>query len=279
MHRVRARRCLTRHAFNAAAGAAALCLLAAGCTTSPTGRRQIILVSAPEMNRLGDQAFAQLRQKTPVSRNARATRFVECVARHVTAAAKAGYRWQVTLFQSPEANAFALPGGKIGVYTGLLKYARTQGELAAVIGHEVGHVVARHMDARVSAEMLTGLGLQAVDKAIGGAVTTHDQVMSALGLGAQVGVLLPYSRSQENEADIIGLDYMALAGFDPRDAVTLWRNMAKAGSEPPVFLSDHPSGASRIRDLESHMPQALDEYRRARATGRKPDCGTAPATG
>jgi len=137
-------------------------------------------------------------------------------------------------------------------------------------------VIARHMDARVSTEMLAGVGLQVLDTAIGGSGQAHQQVMSALGLGAQVGVLLPFNRAQESEADIIGLDLMSEAGFDPRESVRLWQNMASAGSQPPAFLSDHPSGATRIEHLRDHMPQALEQYRRARASGKNPQCGSAP---
>lgn len=254
---------------------AAAALLAA-CVTTPTGRRELVLVSADQMNQMGAQAFAQVRKQTPVSHDAAANAFVQCVGKHITALTPLQQPWQITVFQSKEANAFALPGGHIGVYTGLLKYARTQGELAAVIGHEVGHVLARHMDARVSAEILTGLGMQAADQAIGGSGAAHQQMMSALGLGAQVGVLLPYSRSQESEADLIGLTLMAEAGFDPNSAIQLWKNMASAGSTPPVFLSDHPSGTTRIQDLRDHMPQALSEYRKAQAAGKNPQCGSAP---
>lgn len=250
-----------------------LCILAGACTTTPTGRHELILVSASEMNRMGDQAFSQVKKQTPVSHDAAANRFVQCVASHITALTPMGYSWQVTLFQSQQVNAFALPGGRIGVYTGLLKYARNQGELAAVIGHEVGHVLARHADARVSTQLLTNIGLQAADAAIGGSGQTHQLMMSALGVGAQVGVLLPYSRAQESEADLIGLTLMAQAGFDPRMSVQLWKNMSQAGQQPPVFLSDHPSGSTRIADLQAHMPRALAEYNKVRKAGKDPQCG------
>jgi len=231
-----------------------------------------MLVSPGEMNQMGDQAFQQIKQKTPVSKNASINRYVHCVAQHITALTPMSYHWQVTVFQSKQVNAFALPGGNIGVYTGLLGYARNQGELAAVIGHEVGHVLARHADARVSTQMVTNIGLQAADAFIGGSSSTHGLMMSALGVGAQVGVLLPYSRAQESEADLIGLTLMAEAGFDPRTSIQLWKNMAQAGQQPPAFLSGHPSGSTRINDLQSHLPQALKAYQKARAAGKNPDC-------
>lgn len=255
---------------------AGLLLLPEACTTTPTGRRQLILVSASDMNRLGDQAFTKIKQQTPVSRDPTVNRFVQCVAGAITALTPTSYPWTVTVFKSSEVNAFALPGGRIGVYTGLLRYARTQDELAAVIGHEVGHVLSRHMDARVSAETLTGLGLAALDKAISASGSTHEKVMSALGLGAQVGVLLPFSRAQESEADLIGLTLMAEAGFDPHAAVQLWRSMATAGSAPPELLSTHPSSATRIQAMQAHMDQAVSEYRAAQRQGKHPRCGSAP---
>ncbi|MGH8225423.1 MAG: M48 family metallopeptidase [Gammaproteobacteria bacterium] len=253
-----------------------ICVPLAGCVTTPTGRHELILVSADQMTAMGDQAFTQVKKKTPVSHNAAAKRFVQCVAGNITALTPMQYQWEVTLFQSKEANAFALPGGHIGVYTGILKYARTQGELAAVIGHEVGHVLARHADARVSNELLTGIGMQVADAAIGGSGATHQAIMSALGVGVQVGVTLPYSRSQESEADLIGLTLMSQAGFDPQQSVRLWHNMSSAGNAPPAFLSDHPSNSTRISDLEAHMPQATKQYSEARAAGKNPDCGSAP---
>ncbi|HEX5314244.1 MAG TPA: M48 family metallopeptidase [Gammaproteobacteria bacterium] len=263
-------------AARGALGIVAACVLLAGCVTTPTGRSELVLVPADQMARMGDQAFAQARKETPVSHDAAATRFVQCVAKNITALAPMSYSWQVTLFQSKEANAFALPGGHIGVYTGLLKYARTQDELAAVIGHEVGHVLARHADARVSTQLLAGIGLQAADAAIGGSGPTHQAIMSALGIGTQVGVMLPYSRSQESEADLIGLNLMSEAGFDPEASIQLWHNMQSIGGEPPAFLSDHPSTSDRIANLQAHMPQALSQYRQAKAKGRNPQCGSAP---
>lgn len=248
------------------------CVLLGGCVTTPTGRHELVLVSASAMNRMGDQAFTQVKQQTPVSKDASINRFVHCVAQHITALTPMSYHWQVTVFQSKQVNAFAMPGGNIGVYTGILQYARNQAELAAVIGHEVGHVLSRHADARVSTQLVTNMGLQAADAAIGGSGTSHQLIMSALGVGTQVGILLPYSRAQESEADLIGLTLMAEAGFDPRESVQLWKNMAQAGQQPPAFLSDHPSGSTRIADLQDHMSQALAAYQKARAAGKNPAC-------
>ncbi|MGH8272940.1 MAG: M48 family metallopeptidase [Gammaproteobacteria bacterium] len=238
----------------------------AGCTTAPT------LYSPAQMDKLGNQAYTKIKQQTPASHNAALKRYVQCVVSHL-AAQTGRSNWQVTLFQSKEANAFALPGGKIGVYIGILKYADTQSELAAVIGHEMGHVLAHHINERMSREAITQAGLEAVGGALGNGAGSQ-QIMGVLGVGAQYGILLPFSRSQESQADLIGLNLAARAGFNPKSAIQLWHNMERAGSEPPQFLSDHPSSSNRIANLKAHMPQALAEYRHAHAAGESPHCGS-----
>jgi predicted Zn-dependent protease len=181
--------------------------------------------------------------------------------------------WEVVVFEDKAANAFALPGGKIGVYTGLLQVAKTQDQLAAVIGHEVAHVTARHANERVSTAFAAQAGLNIVD-AIYGGTSAGRNAMALLGLGTQVGILMPFGRAQESEADLIGLDNMARAGFDPRESITLWQNMAKAGGgAPPEFLSTHPSHGTRVEDLNKRMPDAMRLYDAARVAGRKPRCG------
>lgn len=183
--------------------------------------------------------------------------------------------WQITVFDNDEAvNAFALPGGYIWVYTGLLKIIDNQDQLAAVIGHEIAHVTAGHPNARLSSQYATQAGLQAVNAFLEGQVGGSTKtIMALLGLGSQVGILLPFSRSQEQEADILGLQYMARAGFDPGQSIQLWKNMSRAGGEkPPEFLSTHPSDYSRIQTLQAHMPEAMELYRRARQQNRIPQC-------
>lgn len=247
-------------------------IVAVGCATSPTGRKTIKLMGAEQMNAMGAEAYAQLKQEQAISKDAQATRYVSCVANAITGVV--GGEWEVTLFEDESANAFALPGGKIGVHTGLLKVADNQSQLAAVIGHEVGHVLAEHSNERASASTLANLGMTVVD-AVAGAYgpATQQTAMSLLGLGTQVGVLLPFSRAHESEADIMGLAIMAKAGFDPRQSVNLWQNMAsQGGGAPPEFMSTHPSHATRIADLQVHIPEVMPDYEAAQRAGRKPGC-------
>ncbi|MGD8875104.1 MAG: M48 family metallopeptidase, partial [Gammaproteobacteria bacterium] len=181
--------------------------------------------------------------------------------------------WEVVVFNDSDANAFALPGGKIGVYTGLLKVAENQDQLATVIGHEVAHVLARHSNERVSQKFAVEQGLSLISAIANPQSGTGQTLMGLLGVGAQYGVLMPYSRIQESEADILGLDLMARAGFDPRESTRLWINMGRAGGgQPPEFLSTHPSHSTRISDLNAHMPVALQLQSRARQQGKRPVC-------
>jgi predicted Zn-dependent protease len=179
------------------------------------------------------------------------------------------------VFKDPDVNAFALPGGRIGVYTGLLEVTENQQQLAAVIAHEVAHVLANHANERLSQALAVQGGLSVIDSlAKNPTSANHQLVMQALGLGAKYGILLPYSRTQESEADLIGLELMARAGFDPRQSVALWRNMmGVGGNQPPQFLSTHPSHGSRIQELEANMGRVLQLYQAARAQGKSPRCG------
>ncbi len=240
------------------------------CATSPTGQRQLRLFSDSQMAEMGTASYAEMKKKTPPAKEAAANKRVQCVSNALTSIV--GGQWEVTLFDDDSANAFALPGGKIGVYKGLLKIATTPGQLAAVIGHEISHVQANHSNARMSAASLTDVGMQ-IASTISGGSPKGQYIMAALGLGTQVGVLLPFGRAQESEADILGINLMAKAGFDPNESVTLWQAMARQGSgQPPEFISTHPSHSTRISDLKAQMPKALKLYDQARAAGRKPNC-------
>ena len=247
-------------------------LLLVACATSPLGRRQLMLVSQSEVTEMGIASYRDMQKKTPATKDPKLSGYVNCVARKVTAEIPGNQQWEVTVFDSKDINAFALPGGKIGVYTGLLAITETPDQLAAVIGHEVAHVIAGHSNERVSQQQVTSVGLTMAQVLVGGGVG-GDTLMSALGAGAQYGVLLPFSRAHESEADLLGLDYMAKAGFDPRQAAALWRNMAKSGGQkPPEFASSHPSDETRIRQIEGRLPQDVPVYVQALANGRRPDC-------
>lgn len=218
---------------------------------------------------MGAKAFARLEQKTPMIRNAATSAYVTCVARAITQVVTPNRHWEVRVFKSKEVNAFALPGGHIGVYTGLLKVTQNQDQLAAVLGHEIAHVIAGHSAARVSNAMVEQFGADALSIATG-------MSPGLIGAGANMLLLLPYSRADESEADHLGMHYMADAGFDPRQAVQLWDNMQKMeherGGASPAILSDHPSSDTRIDDLINQLPQELSVYNQARA-GRRLECG------
>ena len=250
--------------------------LVAGCQTSTLGRRQFKLMSDAYMSEQGFTAFAEISKQTPPSRDARTNAVVTCVANAITRTLAGAYvnrRWEVRVFADDTPNAFALPGGKIGVNTGLLRVARTQGQLAAVIGHEVAHVMEGHANERVSSELATKTALQMAAAIADASNPVHGQMIGLLGAGVQVGVLLPYGRKHESEADLIGLDLMAKAGFDPHESIALWRNMSSAGgARSPEFLSTHPSHSSRIYELERRIPSTMPVYEDARARGRRPRC-------
>jgi len=245
--------------------------------TSPLGRTQLRLFPTEEIDAMGVAAYDQMKQEMPQTTDRAAIRYVTCVSNAVTNSVRspdAPNGWEVTVFQEDSANAFALPGGKIGVHTGLLKVATNQSQLAAVIGHEIAHVLAQHGNERASTGAIAQYGLQAAEAISGPASPARDQALAALGLGAQVGILLPFGRAQEREADLMGLDLMASSGFDPNASVTLWENMARAagGGAPPEMLSTHPSSASRIRELQERIPSAMVEYEKAQAAGKRPNC-------
>lgn len=252
----------------------ALCVT--GCAVSPLGRKQLNLFPEAEMERMGLAAYEELKKNTPKSDDSNIDRYVNCVAKSVTSALEgewAGKAWEVTVFKDDSANAFALPGGKIGVHTGLLKVAKNQHQLAAVLGHEVAHVLAHHGNERASQQFAANTGLELLN-ALGGANDSRKAtVMAVLGLGAQFGVLMPFSRLQETESDLLGLDLIANAGFDPRESTELWENMAAAATQKtPEFLSTHPSHETRIQELQQRIPAAMELRKRAQSTGRSPAC-------
>ncbi|MCG8393231.1 MAG: M48 family metallopeptidase [Pseudomonadales bacterium] len=253
--------------------AAALAGGLVACATSPLGRQQFLLMPAGQMDEMGATAYAQMKEEQTLSSSQGDTAYVRCVANAITSTLDGSQQWEVNLFQDDSANAFALPGGKIGVNTGLLKVAKTPDQLATVLGHEVGHVQAQHSNERMSLEYATQNGLQLLGSLAGQDSATKQGIMAALGVGTQYGLTLPFSRKHEAEADIIGLQLMAQAGFDPNASVALWQNMAAAnGGGPPEFMSTHPSNETRINGLRARIPDVMPLYQQARAAGRKPQC-------
>ncbi|BBL71904.1 M48 family metallopeptidase [Methylogaea oryzae] len=246
-------------------------LLVTACATSPLGRNQLMLLSGQQLNAMGIQAFEQKKSSTPVDRSAAVNHYVECVARQLLGA-QAG-QWEIRVFDDPTPNAFALPGGKIGVHKGLLKVAQNQHQLATVLGHEIAHVQANHANERASQEFAMQQGINLLAAAGDPSSQAGRTVLGVLGLGAKYGVLMPYNRLQESEADLVGLDTMAQAGFDPAQSINLWINMDKAGGAQPVeFLSTHPSHGTRIQALQQRLPQATALQQQALAAGRRPNC-------
>lgn len=250
-------------------------LVILGCATSPTGRNQFLLFSESDLDRMGFEAFEVIKTDEPVSSDPATNEYVRCVAGAITSVLPAGERdgWEVVVFEDDTVNAFALPGRKIGVHAGLLAVADDQDQLASVIGHEVGHVMAQHANERMSQNFAAGTVLSGAQIALGDGSPENRALLGALGLGTQFGVLLPFSRSHESEADLIGIELMARAGFDPAAAPALWRDMARAGgAQPPEWASTHPSHQTRIADLERSVPAAEVLWQAALGNGRRPDC-------
>jgi len=234
-----------------------------GCTAAPyTKRSQLILVSPDQESKLGAQAFREVLGKSHVDPRPAVKRPVEEVGRRLARAAnRPDYKWEFAVIDDPkQVNAFALPGGKVAVYTGLFPVAQDTNGLAVVLGHEIAHVLARHGAERMSQAAVAQAG-QGVLGALLGAGPGAGAILAAYGLGAQVGVLLPYSRTQESEADHIGLLLMAQAGYDPRAALAFWQRMERTGgSGPPQFLSTHPSHGTREQQIQSWLAEATRYY-------------------
>ena len=231
-----------------------------GCETAPiTGRSQLILMGDDQVETLGLQAYQEMKREMPLSSDQALNRRIQTVGRNIARISpRPDWDWEFNLFEDDSPNAFALPGGKVGVNTGLFKVAKNDDQLAAVIGHEVAHAIARHGAERMSQGQLAQAGGAAVAVATG-----SDAYVGAYGMLAQLGFMLPNSRVQESEADHIGLLFMAEAGYDPREAVRLWENMEAAGAGGRLeWLSTHPSPDNRIRRLQELMPEAMAIYQR-----------------
>ena len=234
-------------------GLVAASALVSGCAYNEAlGRNQFLLVDNSSLRQQADQAWADALRTQQVSRDAAANARIRRVGgRIVQAAGLTNLSWDYAVFVDESPNAFVLPSGKVGVTTGLLALVQNDDQLAAVLGHEVGHVIAQHAAERYSSTAVTSIGLQAIQGASG----EYGQAVGALGgLGAQLGVLLPFSRQHELEADQLGIDYMVGAGYRASEAIALWRLMAaQRQTQTPEFASTHPSDASRIQALERYI--------------------------
>jgi metalloendopeptidase OMA1, mitochondrial len=248
----------------------ALLLLLTSCATVPeTGRSQLLLVSSSQETQLGLTEFDKLKQSTPISKDPAVNAMVQRVGQRIAAVAPLpNAQWEFVVFDEPKtANAFCLPGGKVGVYTGILPITKDENGLAVVIGHEVSHAVAHHGAERMSEALVTQLGGELLGTALAkNSAQTQNLFLGLYGVSSQVGWTLPHSRQQESEADHLGLLYMARAGYDPRAAVEFWTRFKavndKSGNKQWEFLSTHPLDEKRIAALEAEMPAALAEYQK-----------------
>jgi predicted Zn-dependent protease len=246
---------------------ALLLLVIAACETVPlTGRKQLMILPEGEELKMGLDAYQEILTKSKVSRDPALNEMVTRVGRRIAeATGRTDYQWEFKVLEDKQVNAFCLPGGKVAVYTGILPMTRDDAGLAAVLGHEVSHAIARHGGERMSQSLLVETGLTATQAALArNDPVVVQSVTALLGAGASVGLLLPWSRSQESEADHLGLIYMAKAGYHPIAARDLWVRMdaaAKGSSQPPAFLSTHPAAATRVRQIEAWIPEALTYYR------------------
>ncbi len=253
-----------------------ICVLLAACSTVPiTGRPQLNIIPTDTMLATSFKEYNQFLSKNKLSHNQAQVQMVKIVGRrianavetymkqHNMAAEAANYHWEFNLVENKEANAWCMPGGKVVVYTGILPLTKNQAGLAVVMGHEIAHAVAHHGNERMSQGLIEQFGGMALSKALETQPAATRQLwMSAYGLGAQVGVLLPYSRLQESEADRLGLIFMAMAGYDPHQAISFWERMARQnkGSSTPAFLRTHPTDQQRIRDIQKLIPEAMQYY-------------------
>jgi predicted Zn-dependent protease len=258
-------------------GIVMLVAVAWGCAQVPiTGRRSLHLVPESELLTLSLQQYNEVLQKSKLSTDNQKVAMVRRVGNRVAKAAESflaetghkdlikDFQWQFNLIEDDEtANAWVMPGGKAAVYTGILPFTQNETGLAVVLGHEVGHALANHGNERMSQELLASMGGMALSVALSSQPQmTQELAMAAFGAGASVGVLLPYSRLQESEADHIGLILMARAGYDPREALPFWQRMnASPGSRPPELLSTHPAPETRIANIQALIPEAMAYYR------------------
>jgi predicted Zn-dependent protease len=236
--------------------------LAAGtvtaCVTNPdTGESQFLLVSEGQLTQMAASAWNDVKAQTPLSRDPRLNGQLSRIGKRIsTAANRQNENWEYAVFDSDQKNAFVMPGGKVGFYRGIMDFSDNDDQIAAVMGHETGHVVGRHAAARYSQQMAAGVGLAAANVVLAQSDTRYkNEIAGVLGLGVTFGVILPFSRKHELQADRLGVDYMHRAGYDVKQSVRLWEKMAaeSSGRQPPEFMSTHPSHETRIHELDSYI--------------------------
>lgn len=253
-----------------------LLLFVFACNKVPvTGRNQIILISDDEMHSMSFQSYDEFLSENKVSQDQEKTALIKKVGRNIQAAVEKymaehnlsnkieGFEWEFNLVEDEQVNAWCMPGGKVVFYTGILPVCQDETGIAVVMGHEVAHAIARHGAERMTKQMGTQLGMTVLSEAVKSKPEqTQNIFMGAVGMGAQVGILLPFSRQNESEADHLGLIFMAMAGYNPQEAPKFWQRMS-AGSQgaPPEFLSTHPSHDTRVADLNNWMPEAMSYYK------------------
>ncbi|MCP4873743.1 MAG: M48 family metallopeptidase [Proteobacteria bacterium] len=258
----------SRSLIGAAASVLLLALIIGACSRVPyTGRRSVVLLDFPSEVELGAAAYKEILAEEKIIPEGREAKAVRVVGRRISQHTPAAWRkldWEFQLIKSDSVNAFCLPGGKVAVYQGILPAMGTEAGLAAVLGHEAGHAVARHGAERISGQMLLSLGLAVADVSLSNS-EHHDGIMAMLGLGASLGVVLPFSRANELESDYLGGIFMAKAGYDPRESVAVWERMSTMyGDQPVAIFSTHPTNRKRIERLGEEMPTFMRHYRRSK---------------
>ncbi|MGD2094951.1 MAG: M48 family metallopeptidase [Phycisphaerales bacterium] len=256
-----------------------LALLLSGCTrVAITGRKQFNIVPDSLMNSMSFQSYGQFLSQNKLSTNARQTQMVKRVGRKIQEAVERyctenyrldqirGYKWEFNLVEDDALNAWCMPGGKVVIYTGILEVTQNEAGLAVVMGHEIAHAFVKHGAERMTQSLLVELGGMALSKALEERPTqTQNLFLQSYGIGTQVGVLLPFSRTHEKEADHLGLIFMAVAGYDPHEAVAFWQRMVaskKGQAAPPEFLSTHPADSTRISNIRKLIPEAMKYYKK-----------------
>ena len=263
--------------YKAALVVVVLSLVIAACSTVPiTGRKQLSLIPASEMMSTSYQQYGDFLKANKVSTNQQQITMVRTVGTKIQHAVETymqqngygdalkDYKWEFNVVESNEVNAWCMPGGKVVVYTGILPVTKNETGLAVVMGHEIAHAIAEHGNERMSQGLLAQYGAAALSEALASKPEqTKSLWMSAYNVGAQYGALLPFSRTQESEADHLGLVFMAMAGYDPHESVTFWQRMSTAngGQAPPEFMSTHPSDQTRINNLTNLIPEAMKYYK------------------